>query len=132
MGPDRKDRLAAFVALLKSEGRHSVLGLDCGRGAEGLLFVRAGIRFTGVDPSVENIHAACSRGLEASVASPAALPFAAAAFPAAWAPDALANLAPEERDDVIHELWRVTAPAAPIAVVLPGPGEGFVVLRSPG
>ena len=136
MARNREDRLAGFVALLKSEGRHSVLGLDCGRGTDGLLFVRAGIHFTGVDPSEENIHTARARGLEASVAPAAALPFADAAFPAAWAVDALAGLPPEERDDVVHELWRVTAPGAPIAVVLPGPGdepgEGFTVLRSPG
>lgn len=133
--------MAAFVALLKSEGRHSVLGLVCGPGIDGLRFVQAGIHFTGVDPSEENIHSARARGLEAAVAEAGALPFAAAAFSSAWAVDALAGLPPEQRDDVLLELARVTAPGAPIAVVLPEPdpgskggslGTGFTVLRSPG
>jgi SAM-dependent methyltransferase len=141
VGTGTEDRLAAFVALLKSEGRHSVLGLACGRGADGLRFVRAGIHFTGVDLSEENIHSARARGLEAAVAPAGALPFAAAAFPAAWAVDALAGLPPEHWEDVVRELSRVTAPGAPIAVVLPGPeprsgndrpGTGYTVLRSPG
>jgi SAM-dependent methyltransferase len=127
----REDQLAGFVAMLKSEGRHSVLGLDCGPGTDGLLFVQSGIHFTGVDLSEENIHSARAKGLEASVAAAAALPFADSAFPSVWAVDALAGLPPEEWDDVVRELGRVTAPGAPIAVVLPEPGEGFTVLRSP-
>ncbi|WP_426976440.1 class I SAM-dependent methyltransferase [Pseudarthrobacter sp. O4] len=132
----REDRLAAFVSLLKSEGRHSVLGLDCGPGADGLLFVQRGIHFTGVDASEEHIHSARARGLEASVAAAAALPFADSAFRSVWAVDALAGLPPEKWDDVVRELGRVAEPGAPIAVVLPDPGlpehsEGFTVLRSP-
>jgi SAM-dependent methyltransferase len=128
----REDRLAGFVALLKSEGRHSVLGLDCGAGMDGLLFVQSGIHFTGVDPSEEHIHSARARGLDASVAAAPVLPFADSAFHSVWAVDALAGLPPERWDDVVRELARVTEPGAPIAVVLPDPGEGFTVLRSPG
>lgn len=127
----RQDRLSEFVALLKSEGRRGVLGLNCGQGADGLHFVQCGIHFTGVDPSEENIHSARARGLEASVAGPVPLPFADAAFPSVWAVDALVGLPPEQWDDVVRELARVTAPGAPIAVVLPEPGHGFTVLRSP-
>jgi ubiquinone/menaquinone biosynthesis C-methylase UbiE len=137
MATTRQDELTGFLALLKAEGRRGVLGLDCGPGADGLLFVRAGIHFTGVDPSEENIHAARARGLSASVAAGRALPFADAAFPAVWAVDALAGLPPAEWDDVVRELRRVAEAGAPIAVVLPGPGQpdlgrGFTVLRSPG
>ena len=158
MESTRRDRLESFVALLKSEGRHAVLGLDCGPGTDGLHFVQAGIHFTGVDPSEENIHVARAHGLEASVAGPAPLPFADAAFSSVWAVDALAGLPPEQWDDVVRELGRVAEPGAPIAVVLPAPGphsyaegeaeaegegeaeaegvglgggEGFTVLRSP-
>ena len=129
-------RLDDFVALLKEEGRHAVLGVDCGTGAEGLAFVRAGLHFTGVDASEENIHAARAHGLSASVATAAALPFADAAFPAVWAPDALAGLDAEASDGALRELRRVAEPGAPIAVVLPqggpdaGPGPGFTVLRA--
>ena len=146
MESSRRDRLESFVALLKNEGRHGVLGLDCGPGADGLHFVQSGIHFTGVDQSEENIHIARSHGLEASVAGPVSLPFADAAFASVWAVDALAGLAPDEWDDVVRELGRVAEPGAPIAVVLPAPeprssgdprtsadprGEGFTVLRSP-
>ncbi|WP_427133378.1 class I SAM-dependent methyltransferase [Pseudarthrobacter sp. S9] len=135
MAAMREDQLAGFVFLLKSEGRRSVLGLDCGPGTDGLLFVQSGIHFTGVDPSEEHIHSARARGLEATVAHAAALPFADSAFPSVWAVDALAGLPPERWDDVVRELGRVAEPGAPIAVVLPEPGEGFgegfTVLRSP-
>ena len=146
MESSRRDRLESFVALLKNEGRHGVLGLDCGPGADGLHFVQSGIHFTGVDQSEENIHIARSHGLEASVAGPASLPFADAAFDSVWAVDALAGLPPEQWDDVVRELGRVAEPGAPIAVILPAPdprgagdrrssgdwgGEGFTVLRSP-
>jgi len=145
MESTRRDRLESFVTLLKSEGRHAVLGLDCGQGTDGLHFVQAGIHFTGVDPSEENIHVARAHGLEASVAGPAPLPFADAAFSSVWAVDALTGLPPEQWDDVVRELGRVAEPGAPIAVVLPAPdprsqrgggdegtgGGGFTVLRSP-
>ena len=91
MAKARTDELPGFIALLKAEGRRGVLGLDCGPGTEGLLFVRAGIHFTGVDASEENIHAARARGLSASVATGRTLPFADAAFAAVWAVDALAG-----------------------------------------
>ncbi|KRE77291.1 class I SAM-dependent methyltransferase [Arthrobacter sp. Soil763] len=132
MATTRTAQLAGFLALLKAEGRHGVLGLDCGTGEDGLAFVRAGIHFTGVDPSEENIHAARARGLSASVATGASLPFADGAFAAVWAVDALAGLGPRAADAVVRELRRVAAPGAPIAVVLPDPGPGYTVLRSPG
>ncbi|MDD1478418.1 class I SAM-dependent methyltransferase [Arthrobacter sp. AL08] len=124
-----QDPLTEFLALLKAESRDGVLGLDCGRGADGLRFVQSGIHFTGVDRSEENIHAARAHGLEASVAGAGALPFADSAFPSVWAVEALAGLPPAEWDDVVNELGRVAAPGAPIAVVRPG--EGVTVLRSP-
>lgn len=140
MDSTRRDRLDSFVALLKNEGRHAVLGLDCGQGADGLHFVQSGIHFIGVDRSEENIHVARAHGLEASVAAPVSLPFADAAFSSVWAVDALSGLAPAEWDDVVRELGRVAEPGAPIAVVLPVPdprseggirGEGYTVLRAP-
>ncbi|HET8878687.1 MAG TPA: methyltransferase domain-containing protein [Arthrobacter sp.] len=136
MTAPRTDQLEAFLTLLKEEGRRSVLGLDCGTGTEGLRFVRAGIHFTGVDASEENIHAARAHGLSASVATGRALPFADAAFAAVWAPDALAALTPLEQDDAVRELTRVAGPGAPVAVVFPEWhshhfSAGFTLLRSP-
>ena len=127
----RQELLAEFVALLKAEGRRGVLGLNCALGSDGLRFVQSGIHFTGVDPSEENVHSARARGLDVAVAGPEALPFADSAFPSVWAADALTGLPPEQWDDVVRELERVTAPGAPIAVVLPDPDQGFTILRSP-
>jgi ubiquinone/menaquinone biosynthesis C-methylase UbiE len=127
----REELLSEFVALLKAEGRRGVLGLNCALGTDGLLFVQSGIHFTGVDPSEENVHSARARGLEVAVARAASLPFADSAFPSVWAADALAGLPPEQWAGVVRELERVTAPGAPIAVVLPEPGQGFTILRSP-
>jgi ubiquinone/menaquinone biosynthesis C-methylase UbiE len=127
----RAELLSEFVALLKAEGRRDVLGLNCAGGADGLLFVQSGIHFTGVDPSEENVHSARARGLDVAVARAAFLPFANAVFPSVWAADALAGLPPEQWPGVVRELERVTAPGAPIAVVLPEPGQGFTILRSP-
>jgi predicted TPR repeat methyltransferase len=103
MATRRTEQLAGFIALLKGEGRHGVLGLDCGTGTDGLVFVRAGMHFTGVDASEENIHAARAHGLSASVAGGRALPFADAAFAAVWAVDVLAEVPPGERDDVLRD-----------------------------
>ncbi|MDQ0822216.1 trans-aconitate methyltransferase [Arthrobacter sp. V4I6] len=131
MAASRQDLLSDFVALLKAEGRRGVLGLNCASGSDGLLFVQSGIHFTGVDPSEENVRSARARGLDVAVAAPASLPFAASAFPSVWAADALAGLPPEQWAGVVRELERVTAAGAPIAVVLPDPGQGFTILRSP-
>ncbi len=132
MAPSRENQLAGFIALLKDEHRHNVLGLDCGTGAEGLVFVQAGLRYTGVDAAAGNIHAARTRGLDASVAESSALPFADAAFDAVWAADALTGQDPGQRAGVLRELERVSAEGAPIGVVLPeAAGAGaLTVFRS--
>lgn len=123
MAAAREDQLAGFIALLKDEHRHRVLGLDCGTGAVGLAFVRAGLHFTGVDASADNIHAARARGLDASVAESSALPFRDSAFDAVWAADALTGRAPEQQAVVLRELERVSDAGAPIGIVRPDPAD---------
>jgi ubiquinone/menaquinone biosynthesis C-methylase UbiE len=107
-----------FISLLKAEGRHDVLEVDAGQGLDGVQFVRAGIHYTGVDPFEENVHAARARGLDVSVADARDLPFADGAFSAAWTTTTLLHGAAADIDAVLRELVRVTAPGAPIAVVL--------------
>ncbi len=111
--------LEPFIALLKAQGRHSVLDVCCGPGEDGLMFVKAGIHYTGVDPYDGNVRYAVARRLSVSVADPARLPFADHTFPAVWAVQALVGLTAAEADDVVRELERVATPGAPIAVVLP-------------
>ncbi|OFI37711.1 SAM-dependent methyltransferase [Arthrobacter sp. SW1] len=107
-----------FTRLLKSEHRHSLLELGCGSGWDGLGFVQAGLHYCGVDLSEESVRLARTKGLDASVASGRALPFADAAFPAAWTMSTLLHVPNRAIDDVVSELVRVTAPGAPLAVGL--------------
>jgi SAM-dependent methyltransferase len=107
-----------FIRLLKSEHRHSLLELGCGSGVDGLGFMRAGLHYAGVDLSEESVRLARTKGLDATVASGRDLPFADAAFPAAWTMSTLLHVPNSAIDDVVRELVRVTAPGAPIAVGL--------------
>jgi SAM-dependent methyltransferase len=154
MGTEAGEYQQQFIRLLKAEGRHAVLDVGCGAGDEGLKFVQAGIHYTGVDPSVEQVHHARARGLDATVAAAPALPFADGAFPAVWAvhtplnapaleSSALDSSAagssaldpPAEEDDVVRELMRVVTPGAPVAVGgfsrLGGRRTPFQILRAP-
>lgn len=112
---EQRDR---FIALLKSEGRHSVLEVGTGTGLDGLKFVQAGIRYTGVDLAEGQVRRARGRGLNVSVASARALPFPNGAFPALWTMSTLLHIPASDIDAVLAELVRVAAPGAPIAVGL--------------
>jgi ubiquinone/menaquinone biosynthesis C-methylase UbiE len=111
--------LEPFIALLKTQRRHSVLNVCCGPGDDGVRFVQAGIHYTGVDPFDGNVRYAVARRLSVSVAQPDRLPFADNTFPAVWAVESLTGLTADQADDVVRELERVAEPGAPIAVVLP-------------
>lgn len=107
-----------FIALLKSEHRHNVLEVGSGPGLDGLQFIRAGIHYTGVDLSEENVRLARAKGLDVSVASARQLPFADGTFPAVWTTSMLPDVPSTDIDGVLRELVRVTAPGGPIAVGL--------------
>jgi len=107
-----------FISFLKSEHRHGLLELGCGSGVDGLGFIQAGLHYAGVDLSEESVRLARAKGLDASVANGRALPFADAAFPAAWTMSTLLHVPNSAIDDVVRELVRVTTPGAPIAVGL--------------
>lgn len=114
----RDPQRGRFISLLKAEGRHNVLEVDAGQGVDGVQFVRAGIHYTGVDPSEENVHLARAKGLDVTVADGRHLPFADGTFLAAWTTSTLLHGPDADIDAVLRELVRVTAPGAPIAVVL--------------
>lgn len=116
--PQRVQERERFIALLKAEGRHGVLEIGTGPGADGLAFVRAGIHYTGVDLSEEHVRRSRAKGLDVSVASVRQLPFPDRAFPAVWTMSTLLHIPSTDIDDVLRELVRVAAPGAPIAVGL--------------
>ena len=111
-------QLERFISLLKAEGRHSVLEIGAGPGLDGLRFVRAGIHYTGVDPSEEIVHLARTKGLDVSVARCPATAIRGRDVSAAWAMNRVQHIPADEIDGVLRELVRVTAPGAPIAVGL--------------
>jgi ubiquinone/menaquinone biosynthesis C-methylase UbiE len=118
LAPRRAEQRERFINLLKVEGRHGVLEIGSGTGQDGLKFVQAGIRYTGVDLSEGHVRLARARGLEVSVASARRLPFPDAAFPAVWSMSTLLHIPASDIDGVLRELVRVAAPGAPIAVGL--------------
>jgi ubiquinone/menaquinone biosynthesis C-methylase UbiE len=118
MTRERVKHQEEFIKFLKAEHRHGVLELGCGPGIDGLKFVQAGIHYTGVDLSEEQVRLARAKGLDASVASGRDLPFADRAFPALWTMSTLLHIPNSEIDAVLAEMVRVTAPGAPIAVGL--------------
>ncbi|WP_190987765.1 class I SAM-dependent methyltransferase [Pseudarthrobacter sulfonivorans] len=138
--PGRDAERGRFISLLKAEGRHNVLEVDAGQGLDGVQFVRAGIHYTGVDPSEENVHLARARDLDVTVADARDLPFADGTFSSAWTTSTLLHSPGTDIDAVLRELVRVTAPGAPIAVVLSSGGDDdpartphhhFLLLRTP-
>jgi len=118
LAPRRVEERDRFISLLKAEGRHDVLEIGTGAGLDGLKFVQAGIHYTGVDLSGEQVRQARSKGLDVSVASARRLPFAESTFPAVWTMSTLLHIPAADIDGVLRELVRVAAPNAPIAVGL--------------
>ena len=118
LAPRRVEQRERFIALLKTENRHSVLEIGTGMGLDGLHFVMAGLHYTGVDISEEHVRRSRAQGLDVSVASARELPFADGTFPAAWTMSTLLHVPSTDIDGVLRELVRVTEPGAPIAVGL--------------
>jgi SAM-dependent methyltransferase len=114
----RMEQRRRFIALLKSEGRHSILEIGTGTGLDGLTFVQAGIHYTGVDVAEGQVRRARARGLDVSVAGARELPFPDNSFPAMWCMGALLHVPAGDIDAVLAELVRVCAPGALIAVGL--------------
>jgi SAM-dependent methyltransferase len=118
LSPRRVEQRERFISLLKAEGRHDVLEIGSGPGLDGLKFVQAGIRYTGVDLSEGQVRLARAKGLEVSVASARRLPFPEGAFAAVWSMSTLLHIPASDIDAVLRELVRVTAPGGLIAVGL--------------
>jgi SAM-dependent methyltransferase len=116
--PKRDEARQAFIASLVAAHRHSVLEIGCGTGADGLAFKAAGIHYTGIDLSEENVRIARAKNLEAVVCSVRELPFASGTFSAGWAMSTLLHIPDRDLPDVLAETMRVLAEGAPLAVGL--------------
>lgn len=116
--PKRDEARQAFIASLVAAHRHSVLEIGCGTGADGLAFKAAGIHYTGVDLSEQNVRIARAKNLEAVVGSVRELPFASGTFSAGWTMSTLLHIPDQDLPDVLAETMRVLAEGAPLAVGL--------------
>ena len=116
--PRRDAARQEFIASLVAARRHSVLEIGCGTGTDGLAFKAAGIHYTGVDLSEQNVRLARAKHLEAVVGSARELPFAGGTFSAGWTMSTLLHIPDQDLPDVLAETMRVLASGAPLAVGL--------------
>ena len=116
--PKRDEARQAFIASLVAAHRHSVLEIGCGTGADGLAFKAAGIHYTGIDLSEENVRLARAKHVDAVVGSARELPFASGTFSAGWTMSTLLHIPDRDLPDVLAETMRVLAEGAPLAVGL--------------
>jgi SAM-dependent methyltransferase len=127
--PRREAARQEFIGALIAARRHTVLEIGCGTGADGLAFKAAGIRYTGIDLSEQNVRLARAKHLEAVVGSVRELPFASGTFSAGWTMSTLLHVPNQDLPDVLAETTRVLVGGAPLAVGLwsGNDEEGIVV-----
>ena len=116
--PKRDEARQAFIASLVAAHRHSVLEIGCGTGADGLAFKAAGIHYTGIDLSEENVRMARAKHLDAVVGSARELPFASGTFSAGWTMSTLLHIARPGPAGRAGRGDAVLAEGAPLAVGL--------------
>lgn len=109
VGPERDQRLAAFLDECTTAGLTRVLEVGSGVGRDGTRLASR-LDYAGVDLTPAFVEHCCSLGLDVREASADALPFADANFDAAWTMSTLMHLVDEEFTAAIAELGRVVRP----------------------
>lgn len=122
--PLRVERRDLFANLVLAEGRSRLLEVGTGPGQDAVAFQARGLSVSGVDLSPEHVRLARGSGVEVSVASVLALPFADDAFDAGWTMSTLLHVSDARFDRALTEIGRVLQPGSPLAVGLWG-GEDF-------
>ncbi len=105
-----------FVAVLRSEGRSTVLDVGCGPGLDVDRFAAAGIGAIGLDLAPANAQVLAERGHAGVVGSIYDLPIAVGACPAVWTMSTLVHVPDAHLERALGELARVAAPGAPIGI----------------
>ncbi len=116
LDPEREARRTAFVELLRSEGRETVLEIGTGPGRDAVPFLDDGVAVSGVDLSAENVRRCVEQGIDCHQASLFELPFEDGAFAAGWTMSTLLHVPDARIDEALTEVTRVLEPGAPIAI----------------
>lgn len=112
----RVERRTRFAALLRAEGRRSLLDAGSGPGRDAAAFAEQGIRVACLDLSQANVELCRAAGLEAHHGSMIEAPFPDASFDAGWTMSTVMHLDDDEIELAIAELARVLRPGAPLAI----------------
>lgn len=116
LDPEREARRTAFVELLRSEGRETVLEIGTGPGRDAIPFLEDGVALSGIDLSAENVRRCLERGITCHQASLFEMPFADGAFAAGWTMSTLLHVPDARIDEALTEVTRVLQPGAPLAI----------------
>ena len=110
----------AFLSLLQTEQKHSVLELGAATGADGKFFQQHGLDTVCIDLSSEMVRRCRSKGLRAHVMDLADLRFPPDSFDAVYAMNSLVHLPRTELPDVLREVGRVVKPRGLVYVGIYG------------
>lgn len=118
---ERQEILSTYCAqLARTSSSRSLLEVGCGAGRDGRVLAAAVGRYVGVDTSIAGVQICREAGLEAYVASTAALPFRRGQFDAAWSMSTLMHVPDGEFVQAISELGRVCKHGAEVVIGLWG------------
>jgi len=121
----RAEQRDAFIELLESEARSTVVDFGAGPGRDLEGFAAAGLQAMGIDLAVGNAHLARSRGLTVIPASVTTPPLRANAFQAGWSMSTLMHLDHDQASAATTRLIEAIEPGGPVWVGLWG-GDGGV------
>lgn len=125
-GPVGGRRLAlrsAFIEVLASEARSSVIDFGAGPGRDGSGFLEAGVRYLGIDLAPGNAALAAEREIAVLPASITAPPLVDHCFDAGWSMSTVMHLPADEVAAATRAMSTVLRPAAPLIIGLWG-GDG--------
>ena len=101
---------AAFLALIQSEGKRTLLEIGAGPGRDGKFFQEAGLEVTCVDLSPEMVARCRAKGLNALVMDMAHLDFAEESFDAVYSMNSLLHIPKAEFEGVLRSVERILHP----------------------
>lgn len=116
----RDDLRCDFIALLRTEGRRTIVDVGSGPGGDVAVLGAAGLNCVGLDLSVGNARAARTVGLTVVPASLFRPPLRSASFDAGWTMSTLLHVPDERFDDAMRAITSLLRPGAPLAIGLWG------------
>ena len=115
-----------FVALLRAEGRRSVVDFGAGPGLDGEGFAAMGLDFTGLDLAHRNAVRAAERDILVVQGSIDAPPFQHAIFDAGWSMSTLMHIRQHDVSRVLSAMAASLAPGSPLLVGMWGGDQGEI------